>query len=328
MTAPRLDPRTGRPLLRTDNLAWRSTALMLALAAGWAGSLVLSIRSPSPWMPNSWALGLALLVTWQRGPWWGITARLICEAVRWLLQPPGDWNASMVLQAVLALAASLVLIVWVDRRRKAWQSEHELARLDPLTQLPNRQALQEQLEAELSRARRFHRPLSLFAIDCDGFKQINDQWGHAGGDEALRQLADALRKATRQYDTVARYGGDEFILLLPETDLPDAESVAERLQTALAHAVGRLYPGLTASLGVVVFREQPPDAATCLRLADETMYRAKHGGKNRAEFEVWEPVAGSEPPDHRRVERRAVVRPMEQPSPENVPRNSDADVAG
>jgi diguanylate cyclase (GGDEF)-like protein len=282
------DRRSPDLSLPTTDAGRGQTALVALLLAGWIVALVASVRSPTPWMPNSWALGLALLVAWRRGVWWGLVVRLVCEAIRWSLLPLELWTSAACIQSLLSLLAAGMLIVWVDRRRKAWERAHELSRLDPLTQLPNRQALEESLTAELSRARRFQRPLSLFAVDCDGFKQINDRLGHAAGDEALRQVARALRLAVRQYDTVARYGGDEFILLLPETDLPDAESVAERLHTSLEHAVEKSHPGLTASLGVVVFRNPPPAGEECLRLADAAMYRAKRGGKNRTEFDVWE----------------------------------------
>jgi diguanylate cyclase (GGDEF)-like protein len=233
-------------------------------------------------------LGLALLVTWKRGPWPGVIVRLACEAVRWGLLPPEFWTASAGWQAGGALVAAILLIVWVDRRHTAWQREHDRARLDPLTQLPNRQAMEERLNAELNRSHRFGRPVSLLLLDCDGFKRLNDEQGHATGDAALRKIAETLQRSIRQYDTVARLGGDEFVLILPETDLADAESIAERLQAAFAHSVGKAFPGLTASLGVAVFRQPPPDPDECLRLADSAMYRAKRAGKNRTEFEIWE----------------------------------------
>jgi diguanylate cyclase (GGDEF)-like protein len=269
--------------------SWRSTALWLLLVAGWLLTLWFSLTGSALWMPNSWALGLALLATWKYGPRLGLAVRLGCEAARWALLPAQFWTASGAGQAAGALLASGLLIAWVDRRRSAWQREHEQARLDPLTQLPNRQAFEEQLTAELSRANRFRRPLAVLVLDCDGFKAINDHLGHAAGDAALRRVAETLRSSVRQYDIVARYGGDEFALVLPEADVPDAETVAERLQATFAHAVSKLYPGLTASLGVAVFRESPPDAAECFQRADAAMYRAKRAGKNRTEFDIWEP---------------------------------------
>jgi diguanylate cyclase (GGDEF)-like protein len=270
---------------------WRSTGLWLLLIAGWLLTLGFSLSSDALWMPNSWALGLSLLATWKFGPRWGGAVRLGCEAVRWALLPAVFWTASAAWQAAGGLLATGLLIAWVDRRRRAWQREHEQARLDPLTQLPNRQAFQEQLTAELSRARRFRRPLSVLVLDCDGFKSLNDQHGHTAGDAALRKVADTLRSSVREYDIVARYGGDEFVLVLPEADVADAETVAERLQATFTHAIGKSYPGLTASLGVAVFRESPPEAAECFERADAAMYRAKRAGKNRTEFDIWEPAA-------------------------------------
>jgi diguanylate cyclase (GGDEF)-like protein len=316
------DRRSPDLSLPTTDAGRGQTALVVVLLAGWIVALVASVRSPTPWMPNSWALGLGLLVAWQCGVGWGLGVRLACEAVRWSLLPQEHWTGDALTQTGLSLLAAGLLIVWVDRRRRGWQRAHALSRLDPLTQLPNRQALEERLTAELSRARRFQRPFALFAVDCDGFKQINDRLGHAAGDEALRHVARALRLAVRQYDTVARYGGDEFLLLLPETDLPDAESVAERLHASLAHAVRAAYPGLTASLGVVVFRDSPPSGEECLRLADAAMYRAKQGGKNRTEFDVWES------PDDGAMSRQVPAAPSERLSAENWSRISGDDVAG
>jgi diguanylate cyclase (GGDEF)-like protein len=274
---------------------WRTIGLWTLLGAGWAVSLAMSLGDQSLWSPNSWALGLALLATWKFGPRVGVTVRLVCELLRWNLLPRQFWTVSAVGQSFGALLAAALLILWVHRRRKAWQWEHDQARLDPLTQLPNRQALEEQLVAELSRARRFHRSLSVFMLDCDGFKGLNDTLGHAAGDDALRLVAKTLRSVVREYDIVARYGGDEFVLILPESDLPNAETVAERLQTTFAYSVSRQYPSLTASLGVAVFRSAPPEIATCIELADATMYRAKRAGKNRTEFEVWEPTPADDP---------------------------------
>lgn len=274
---------------------WRIVGLWTLLSAGWAIALGMSLGGQSLWSPNSWALGLALLATWKFGPRIGMTIRLVCELLRWCLLPREFWTASALGQSSGALIAAALLIVWVHRRQKAWQWEHDQARLDPLTQLPNRQALDEYLTAELSRAKRFCRPLSVFVLDCDGFKLLNDTLGHAAGDDALRLVGKTLRSAVRQYDVVARYGGDEFVLVLPEADLPDAETVAERLQTTFAYSVTRPYPSLTASLGVAVFREAPPHITACIDLADTAMYRAKRAGKNRTEFEVWEPTSSDTP---------------------------------
>lgn len=286
-----------RPFWGPDG-RWRSAGLWALLIAGWVITLGFSITSSNLWMPNSWALGLALLATWKFGPKTGVAVRLACEAVRWTLLRSEFWTASTVWQTIGALIAAGLLIAWVDRRRTAWQREHDQARLDLLTQLPNRQALEERLTAEVSRARRFQRPLTVFVLDCDGFKALNDARGHAVGDAALQRVAETLRSAVRLYDIVARFGGDEFVIVLPEADLADAETVAERLQATFAHSVSRLYPGLTASLGVAVFREQPPEGAACIAKADQAMYRAKRAGKNRTEFDVWEPggAAVNEPP--------------------------------
>jgi len=119
-------------------------------------------------------------------------------------------------------------------------------------------------------------------LDCDGFKQLNDRAGHATGD-------DALRRELRNYDGVFRLGGDEFVIVLPETDQTGAEHVFERLRTAFAHEIERVFPGLTASLGVAIFAPPQPGVAECLAHADDAMYQAKHRGPGETVFAAFEP---------------------------------------
>jgi two-component system cell cycle response regulator len=109
-----------------------------------------------------------------------------------------------------------------------------LSTTDPLTGLPNHRALQTLLEQECDRARRYGHPLSLLFFDGDRFKQVNDRYGHAIGDVVLRELGERVRSVMRAGDTVGRFGGEEFLVFLPETDLQEAKNVAERLRSAVA----------------------------------------------------------------------------------------------
>ncbi len=162
----------------------------------------------------------------------------------------------------------------------------EMALTDPLTGLPNRRAFEEVLERELLRARRYHHPLGLLMLDLDAFKGINDQYGHLVGDQVLRQIATALRRTLRETDFVARYGGDEFIVLLPETGPEQGAVVAERL----AQAIEALeYLGVpegircTLSVGMAFYPQDGEDAETLLSVADERLYEAK--GKRLSSME-------------------------------------------
>lgn len=165
--------------------------------------------------------------------------------------------------------------------------EERLAReatLDPLTGLANRRKLEELAAKSLAVARRHGRPLALLMIDVDQFKRINDQQGHQAGDAALRVLADLCQRQMREEDTLARFGGDEFVALLPHTSLDQALEMAERLRgsvEAFGRAEGCPQPGLTISLGVSGF--QPGDAsfADLLARADAALYQAKASGRNR-----------------------------------------------
>lgn len=173
---------------------------------------------------------------------------------------------------------------------------HEARRLsvtDPLTGLWNFRYLQLQAERELESSERFDRPMSLLIADLDHFKQVNDQYGHAVGDDVLIEVAARLRDATRVPDVVARYGGEEFVVLLPGTDLDGAASSAERIRSAVAGvpiAASALGPDgrplqlqVTCSVGVATYPADGTTVAALLRSADAAMYTAKRGGRNRVE---------------------------------------------
>ena len=160
----------------------------------------------------------------------------------------------------------------------------EQAMIDPLTGAANRRAFDRALEIELERSVRRGHPCALVIVDLDDFKQVNDRHGHAVGDEVLVTLADRLRDSVRSADTVARLGGEEFALLLPETDLAGALAVAERARTGFAANGVRLKGGaklvVPASFGVADFPSSR-DEATLLGDADKALYTAKRLGKDR-----------------------------------------------
>lgn len=156
------------------------------------------------------------------------------------------------------------------------------AREDPLTRLPNRFAAQESLSRALSLAYREKRPIGLLMLDLDNFKEINDTRGHAVGDRVLCEVARLLQKNVRRSDFVARWGGDEFIFVLPFANEEAVLAVAERLRSLIAHRKFRAWRGtLTASIGSVSVsptRQHRPSAL--IRRADAALYRAKARGGN------------------------------------------------
>ncbi len=165
--------------------------------------------------------------------------------------------------------------------------EHELASHDTLTGLYNRRALYEHAHAELNRAVRKKTSFSLVMLDLDHFKLLNDQFGHLAGDQALRLVAELLMQNKRSYDYAGRWGGEEFLVVLPVSTLPEAAVVAERFRAAIA--ASRLpLPGqeplsLRVSAGVASSSglKGPLTLDGLLQQADEALYRAKAGGRNR-----------------------------------------------
>ncbi len=156
---------------------------------------------------------------------------------------------------------------------------------DSLTGLFNARYLYERLDKEISRAKRYGHPLSLFMLDIDYFKRFNDTYGHLSGDEALRQVALVLKESSRGTDTVARYGGEEFCVILPETDAGSAEIIAERVRRAVeAHPVptgaGEESVTLTVSIGIAQMPPALSSAEDLVRVADKALYQAKFAGRN------------------------------------------------
>jgi diguanylate cyclase (GGDEF)-like protein len=156
------------------------------------------------------------------------------------------------------------------------------AATDLLTGLPNQRAVQDTLKRMVAQASRTITPLSAVLIDLDHFKQINDIHGHDRGDEALAAVGVALRNAIRESDFVGRYGGEEFLLLLPETDTTGAMHVAEAVRAAIsAIRVPGIERTLTASAGVATLPRDAGDSVTLFRAADRALYAAKHAGRDR-----------------------------------------------
>lgn len=157
----------------------------------------------------------------------------------------------------------------------------ELARVDPLTGALNARSFFEVTEREIARARRGERPLTVAYMDLDGFKAVNDTFGHSAGDEVLRVVSNMLCAGTRPADVVGRIGGDEFALVLPETDAEAAARPLDRIRSAVKEVAAELGYGVSVSIGAVTFVRPPDDVDALIRAADELMYEAKHGGKDR-----------------------------------------------
>ncbi len=277
---------------------WMRLGADLVLVTGTASLTLLVLTSAqqpiAPALMRSTLAVLVPMITWRWGGKVGLLSALLVEtSAMWLGTITG--GTSRLWELAASIASMLLMVAWVRLKRRQSDHDHDVARRDPLTGLLNRQAWYEQLQVEIGRSSRAPRPFSVVLLDCDGFKPLNDRFGHLTGDEVLRRIARVLRENVRAYDAVGRLGGDEFVIVLAEADLDVAETVIERLRTGLRHGVERDYPGLSASLGVAVFREPPASVEECLKHADAAMYAAKHSGRGETVFDVVAPASSPLP---------------------------------
>jgi two-component system cell cycle response regulator len=160
--------------------------------------------------------------------------------------------------------------------------------IDALTGLFNRRAFEKKIEEEFERAKRYHHPLSLLIADIDNFKTINDTYGHHAGDHVLKRIAEALRDKSRRSDFASRYGGEEFVLILPETDLENALQAAKKMVTEIkGQSFGTATRPFSLTISVGISSTSNKDYSEweeMLQDADQALYLAKNKGKNRAEF--------------------------------------------
>jgi diguanylate cyclase (GGDEF)-like protein/PAS domain S-box-containing protein len=173
----------------------------------------------------------------------------------------------------------------ISERKRAQQALLEQSVRDHLTGLFNRRYMEETLERELLRAARKHLPLGIIMLDMDDLKRFNDTWGHAAGDTALRQLGRLLLNQVRGEDIACRYGGDEFILILPDASYQvtaaRAEQIAKLTRSSYLQLEGQNLSAVTLSIGVAVFPENGETSTALLRAADAALYQAKSMGRNR-----------------------------------------------
>jgi diguanylate cyclase (GGDEF)-like protein len=235
------------------------------------------------WVTASTAYGLvAVLATFLVGP---LEAYL--DGTRFLSLPMATWNAGM------RTAVFCIVLVLLAELRKVVARLREQSLSDELTGVANRRAFLEVAGREIERSRRYHHELSLAYLDIDDFKGANDRGGHALGDRVLIALAGLAHATARSVDTVARIGGDEFVILMPETDAAAALPLAERLCEACSRAAVSGGRRITCSIGLVTFMRPPSDSEELLANADALMYEAKAAGGDgvrHARVEAAEPA--------------------------------------
>jgi diguanylate cyclase (GGDEF)-like protein len=274
--------------------AWRNdltTAAEVAIAlALTTGLLLLTGYGASPYV---FALDLvAVAVALGAGGWAALLATAIATGIYAgviAVDPSPDRIAGLGILRIALNIGSLWLLaflagVFASHQRRVRRMLSDLSRIDPLTGLFNRGQMYPTLEQEVRRTRRSTRSFSVLMIDLDGLKTVNDSLGHQRGDEVLRALGRAIRGSIRTVDTAYRYGGDEFVVLLPETDYAGAFVVAEKIRSD-AQEIGARLEGegasTSVSVGLVSHPEDGLTAEELVRAADRAMYNAKALGKNQ-----------------------------------------------
>ena len=211
-----------------------------------------------------------------------VTCIALAHAVTLLSLPaassyPGRWIDVVVAVSVLGV----VVLTLVDRNDQLLMQLAEEARSDALTGLLNRRGFDERASLELTRARREDRPIAVATFDIDYFKRVNDEWGHEIGDRVLRRIGQLLTSESRDIDVVARFGGEEFVVLLPACDESDAKQLADRVRVALAEQDVSELPCVRMSAGIAS-SVMSDSIDTLLQRADSALYRAKRGGRDQA----------------------------------------------
>jgi diguanylate cyclase (GGDEF)-like protein len=181
----------------------------------------------------------------------------------------------------MILLSDTVLVLVARFARFNILEAERLSTTDPLTRLSNRRALEVAMNLEMTRQKRYGGQFSLVLIDLDGFKSVNDTLGHHAGDTALVLLADILRENTRQSDMVFRIGGDEFVVLMPNTEVEDCERICNAFCKLIAEKMQKASFQITASIGYTTIERVPEHSVDILTIADKAMYAAKTSGKSR-----------------------------------------------
>lgn len=258
---PKPLPGRDRPFSTGQRTSERLTALLLA-----AGGVYFAVRA-------------AILIPTQIGPGFAGAPRILMAVPYAYAVLLSVWLSSVLTLHVSARLQRRLLAA-NDRAVAANRELQILSRTDPLTQLHNRLHCDEILESEINRSRRYGSPLSVVMADLDNFKSVNDHHGHQTGDRLLVHVAEVVRRELRKTDSVGRWGGEEFLIILPHTDLDRAVDVAEKVRRAVEASDVAGVGHVTASFGVSSFI--PGDSGLrILARADEALYDAKRGGRNR-----------------------------------------------
>ena len=261
----------------------------------WLGTILAWVAIGSFHSQVGWEVSFLILylipigiAAWVLGRAGGITLSVLSFATWWYANrhSPVEPEIIRYWNALVRLVLFLIVSELLYDLKSALARERALARTDSLTGLANSRSFTEIAEREFAVARRTGRSLSLIWIDLDGFKEINDELGHAAGDQVLTQVGAAIRRSTRRTDLAARMGGDEFAVLLPETDMAGASVMMEKVVAGVAQNVTLEGRKVTMSVGAIACEKVLPDLDVVLRKADALMYEVKRAGKGATRIEL------------------------------------------
>lgn len=256
-----LDPREFRPNSRLQDVAHGDLQLTFGSAAD----------SDKPLEDTRGSYCIAPLL-----------ARDIVRGMLYADDAPGDEITENQLRVILDFASQAAVAVenarLYDETRRLLEETQRLAHTDSLTGIPNRRALSEMLDRELHTSERYDSPFAFIILDLDDLKRINDSGGHSLGDLALKRFAQVLKKNARKGDIIARYAGDEFVLVMAQSDREQTTKGIDRMMTSLRRN------GLASSMGIAMFPSDGIDGQTLFFAADDALYKAKEAGKNCYRF--------------------------------------------
>ncbi len=291
-------PSSSMSMAMLEALGKRSPATVLALALAAVGVIAIADYATGAELAFSvFYLAPIVAVAWIAPPLFAaavaVTAGLAFPVSDLIAgdEPVATWVP--VWNFAVRSATYLVVAGLTGALRRALNTERGLARVDSLTGAMNARSFYELAAREVERARRIGSPLTIVYLDLDGFKSVNDTFGHSAGDEVLRDVATTLSAGTRPTDLVGRLGGDEFAVLLPHTDAAAATNPLNRMRAAVRTIAERKGYGISVSMGAATFVRPPNDMDALLRAADELMYEAKNAGKDRIAQRTVEPAEAS-----------------------------------
>lgn len=229
------------------------------------------------------------LATWFAGRFYGFFLSSVSSFLWWWANLSDyPMNVSLVVyywNTGVRFSCFLLTTYLLSELQQSFQREKELARTDFLTEVANLRFFFEFANLEIKRAQRYRYCLTIAYLDVDNFKCVNDQFGHKIGDKLLKNVAQTIKLKIRSTDLIARMGGDEFAILMPETSYEQAQIVLDRIQKSLLETMQENQWKVTFSIGVATFIKSPNSVEDLIERADNLMYYAKHNGKNMVKHE-------------------------------------------